>query len=175
MVSAISEISPKLNSKLINVNGYKSRSFGEFVDPLLICDVGQILAHKQMKVTTRPGLVIGPKKENLQGHLNSSTKVNLDRSMIETTTEVDFGDADARPALTPQVGFYFRKYMSRIWALVLKSFKVSLEGNFRPSARLEEVGEENPPVDSDMPDEELESNDSVTEFEKNLRELMPGL
>lgn len=42
-------------------------------------------------------------------------------------------------------------------------------------SRSEDVGEVNHSVHSDLPDDDFESDDSVFEFERNLRELMSGL
>lgn len=87
---------------------------------------------------------------------------------------MDFGNTEAKPIITPLVGFVW-KFMSGIWAIFPESVQGPLNSEYRSRARSEEVGEKNLFVKKDSPDDDFELDDSMTEFEQNLRELMPGL
>lgn len=93
---------------------------------------------------------------------------------INASSGVEFGDLDAQLALSPPVGVSW-KFLSGFWALVPDSVQVSLDGDCRHNGRVPDVRGENPPEDSDLPENEIKSDDLVIEFKRNLRVLMLGL
>lgn len=92
---------------------------------------------------------------------------------MDSISNINFGDENVTPTVTPPVKFLW-KFLSRIWALILGKAQGSLENDCRSLDKTEEESTDNQVLGTGSQDEGVESDDSVSESERNLRELMSG-
>lgn len=158
-------------------------------DPILICEVGHGLGWKYggtMEPTNQStfsilekvaglvvGLDLGPNGSSDTGLEARGTGVGdtvepNQNSMVHATGG-SLGDPGAMPAMAPSSGFKWH-FLSKFWALVPVNFSshLGLEHNEGDGSDIHMAVNASPKIIS-------ESDDSSTEFERNLRVLLPNL
>lgn len=134
-------------------------------DPLVLCEVDQHLGHDA---------IVGPGVEQMENSTNSVEVVpRLESDVIGDLSKVNFGDSSVMPLVTRPTSFNW-KFLETFWALIPASVV-----NTDLTKKLEEVepvdGESDSQASDNDPQEVDYGYDSMLEFERSFRELMPIL
>lgn len=123
---------------------------------------------RDVRLTSGLKLLAKDSKVRQDSHLNSSIIPSLDLE------NVNFNDDSALPDLVPPAGFSW-EFIIGCWALkpVFKQPMISVDCVAKEASEQEDL--HSPSNVMETPDSLYESDDSVSEFERNLRELMPGM
>ncbi|XP_039138075.1 uncharacterized protein LOC120275526 [Dioscorea cayenensis subsp. rotundata] len=157
---------------LIQEDGLDEVKFGSG-DPLLLCEVDRSMGgpiHSSGTLVSRERDLQSRGRHPLTGE-NSLMGGGLE--VFDIPSNIDFGDVTVQPEVVPPTGFIW-KLSEGVWAL----FPVSLRGDKceRPSVPdLQEGHGDSLSADKLTSEGDEDSDDSVSEFARNLRELLPGL
>lgn len=139
------------------------------VDPLLLCQVGQLSAHHHVIRDARVGSGSELEKVSKEGLLHflvigrGSGPVSSNGLSLVSTVDINFGDEGALPTMFPPVAFLWR-FLLGVWALFLISAQRTWDNACKFREKMEE-GKDNQAVDPDFPETELDSDVSVIEYE----------
>lgn len=148
------------------------------MDPLLLCDegphvvssAGPSLGHVSVMLPVGTSKDVAGLSPNRNTEIISSSIFNLEN--------VKFGDESMKAELAPPAGFLWR-FSAGVWVLypsIVDSLGGSVASNKEP-VQVDMLEVDKIPSDGDNcpSDIDVVSDDSVTEFERNLRELLPDL
>lgn len=157
--------------KDLNVNGLG--------DPILLCEVDNELMDTHTSTGPGVGRDLGLTSGGGQTNVGFDPILGGGIGISGISAHVDFGDITVQPEIIPSSSFTW-KFSEGVWALFLETVGLGVDVANVPSDQEQEnsrsVGKGVSQSAIKLTSEgEEDSDDSVTEFERNLRELLPGL